>query len=155
MSLLTDVTLGDVELALRGIVGIAIAQADLDAGDGLVAPLLEAIDLDAQLARELGDGLAAQNAQRDVSLASQAPALPGRQGPLNRRLDRRSGRSATRSFRCADRLHPPDLLLAHGSPHGIRLGFLGSHSRSYRVSRKTGGSSESACFVVHHTHAEE
>ena len=62
---LTDAAQGGVELALQGI-ALALFEPGVEAGERLVFPALEAVDLDAELAGERVERLSAQQPQRCV-----------------------------------------------------------------------------------------
>src|SRR5665647_1401450 len=72
---LADAAHGGVELALEGI-ALALLEPGVHAGQSLVFPALEAVDLDAELAGERVERLSAQQPQRHLTLAREAPALP-------------------------------------------------------------------------------
>src|SRR5450759_3406730 len=77
---LTDAAQGGVELALEGI-ALALFEPRVHAGERLVFPALEAVDLNAELAGERVEGLSAQQPQGHLTLARKAPALPWSQWP--------------------------------------------------------------------------
>lgn len=77
---LADAAQGGVELALQGI-AVALLEAGVEAGERLLLPALEAVDLDAELAGEGVDRLPAEQPQRHLTLASKAPALSGSERP--------------------------------------------------------------------------
>ena len=60
--------------------GLALTQRGVDPGQGSLLPLLQAVGLDAQFAREDLDGLAAEEPQDHLALAVDAPALAGLEG---------------------------------------------------------------------------
>src|SRR5450756_2431378 len=72
---LADAAHGGVELALEGI-ALALLEPRVHAGERLVFPALEAVDLNAELAGERLERFSAQQPQRDLTLAREAPALP-------------------------------------------------------------------------------
>src|SRR5450759_3758868 len=77
---LADAAHGGVELRLERI-ALALLEPGVEAGERLVFPALEAIDLDAELAGERVERLSAQQPQRDLTLARKAPALPWSEWP--------------------------------------------------------------------------
>jgi hypothetical protein len=72
---LADAPQGGVELRLDGV-ALALLEAGVEAGEGLLLPALEAVDLDAELAGERLERLTAQQAQSYLTFAGKAPALP-------------------------------------------------------------------------------
>src|SRR5450756_351244 len=72
---LADAAHGGVELALEGI-ALALLEPRVHAGERLVFPALEAVDLNAELAGERLERFSAQQPQRHLTLAREAPALP-------------------------------------------------------------------------------
>jgi hypothetical protein len=70
----TDAPQGGVELALQGI-ALALFETGVEAGERLLLPALEAVDLDAELSGERVDGLTAKQAQGYLTLTREAPAL--------------------------------------------------------------------------------
>src|SRR5690349_23997074 len=83
------------QLALSGILG-ALAQPGLEPGEGPRAPTLQLPDRHADLPGDGLDRLTPQQAQHHLVLASQAPALAGRErtSPGGRPWDGRHGRAA-------------------------------------------------------------
>src|SRR5450756_1124774 len=77
---LTDAPHRRVELALQGI-ALALLEPGVEAGERLLFPELEAIDLDAELAGERVERFSAQQPQRHLTLAGKAPALPWSEWP--------------------------------------------------------------------------
>jgi hypothetical protein len=71
---LADAAHGGVELVLEGI-ALALLEAGVEAGERLLLPALEAVDLDAELAGERVAGFAAQEPQRHLTFAGKAPTL--------------------------------------------------------------------------------
>jgi len=72
---LADAAHGRVELALQGI-ALAFLEPRVEAGERLILPPLEAVDLDAEFAGERVERLTAQQAQSYLTFAGKAPALP-------------------------------------------------------------------------------
>src|SRR3712207_4765069 len=72
-----DTLHGGGEPAVGGI-GLTLLERAVERGLGLLAPLLQLEEGQAELAGEELGGLAAQQAQHDLALASDAPPLAGR-----------------------------------------------------------------------------
>src|SRR4029450_7118586 len=92
---LTDPPMGFGQLALSGILG-ALAQPGLEPGEGPRLPTLQLPDRHAELPGDGLDRLTPQQAQHDLVLAGQAPALTGRKrtSPGGLPCDGRHGRAA-------------------------------------------------------------
>src|SRR6185312_10690416 len=92
---LPDPPMGLGQLALGGILG-ALAQPGLEPGEGPRLPTLQLPDRHADLPGDGLDRLTPQQAQHYLVLASQAPALAGRErtSPGGRPWDGRHGRAA-------------------------------------------------------------
>src|SRR3982751_2940218 len=81
----TDPPMGLGQLALSGILG-ALAQPGLEPGEGPRTPTLQVPDRQADLPGDGLDRLTPQQAQHHLVLASQAPALTGRERTSPSRL---------------------------------------------------------------------
>src|SRR5690349_21492238 len=112
------------QLALSGILG-ALAQPGLEPGEGPRAPTLQLPDRHADLPGDGLDRLTPQQAQHHLVLASQAPALAGRErtSPGGRPWDGRHGRAAL-----ALAAHKPSRIDHRLSItfHAVVLQFLGT-----------------------------
>src|SRR5690349_9244813 len=116
--------MGFGQLALSGILG-ALAQPGLEPGEGPRAPTLQLPDRHAELPGDGLDRLTPQQAQHHLVLASQAPALTGRErtSPSGRPWDGRHGRAAL-----ALAAHKPSRIDHRLSItfHAVVLQFLGT-----------------------------